>query len=183
MKYVYLSVLFLFLCSCVNESGKQAKTTETPIAKRKINDSALAQKLYQNYHDNPVTQAQKDENALIDYALDKNLDVKRTESGLYYIIHREGTGPLIIKNQPIKADYQGYLLNGKVFDSSYNRGKPIAFNVGQMIPGWNEALLFMNSGTKAQLLIPSHLAYGAKGFPGLIEPHSPLIFDLEVLPL
>jgi len=51
-----------------------------------------------------------------------------------------------------------------------------------MVPGWNEALKMMNTGTKAQLLLPSHLAYGPRGFPGLIEPNTPLIFDLEIMP-
>lgn len=176
-------ILIFSLGACITDSQKKTASDSAKAPKKKVNMTALAEKLYQNFHDNPVTQAQKDENAIIDYAVDKNLDAKRTASGLYYIIHEEGKGPNYVQGQPCNAHYQGYLLDGKVFDSSYKRNKPITFNVGQMIPGWNEALKFMNAGTKAQLLIPSHLAYGSRGFPGSIGPNTPLAFDLELVPL
>ncbi len=180
MKYISVLVLLLAMSSCVDD-GKKAETAN-PVKKRQAT-SKLAEKLYNGYIQNPTTQAQIDENALIDYAVDKNLDVTKTPSGLYYLIHEQGKGPMLVHNQPCSAHYQGYTLDGKVFDSSYKRGQPLIFNVGAMIPGWNEALKFMNVGTKAQLLIPSHLAYGKRGFPGLIPPDTPLIFDLEVMPL
>jgi len=170
---------------CITDGKKEGKKVReaitAPLQKRQAT-SELAERLYANFHYEPVTQAQKDENDLIDYAVEKNLDVKKTASGMYYVIHQEGKGPLLIHNQPTKAHYQGYFLDGKIFDSSYQRGKPIAFKVGMMVPGWNEALKMMNTGTKAQLLLPSHLAYGDKGFPGLIPPNTPLVFDLEVMP-
>jgi len=121
----------------------------------------LATRLYTRFHATPTTQAQKDENQLIDYAVEKNLDVKRTASGLYYLIHKEGTGPNLVHGQPTKAHYQGYTLDGKIFDTSHKRGKPLSFAVGEMIAGWNEALKY----------------------PGLIPPNAPLVFDLEVMPL
>ena len=177
----FLPLLFL-LASCVTDAKKKDNPAASTKADRS-NLSEVAARLYQNYHDQPTTQAQKDENRLIDYAVDKNLDVTKTASGLYYVITQKGTGPLLLDRQPCKANYQGSLLSGKVFDSSYTRGKPITFSVGQMIAGWNEALLLMNAGTKATLLIPSHLAYGQRGFSNLIGPHEPLVFDLEILPL
>ncbi len=186
-RIIIISVLFsvvacLVLASCVTDT-KKTPTDTTTAPKKKVNMSALAEKLYQNFHDDPVTQAQKDENAIIDYAVDKNLDVKKTASGLYYLIKQEGQGPNLIHGQPCKVHYDGYTLDGKIFDSSHKRGKPISFSVGQMIPGWNEALKFMNAGTKATLLIPSHLAYAERGFPGSIAPHTPIAFDIEVVPL
>ena len=180
--YSILIVLLLCFSGCKNDTTSTTANTATSTPKKKIDMMGISQ-LYVNFHDNPTTQAQKDENRLIDYAVDKEIDVKRTSSGLYYAVHQKGQGPTYIMGQPCKAHYSGYTLDGKIFDSSHKRGQPLMFNVGQMIPGWNEALKMMNSGTKAQLLIPSHLAYGERGFPGLIEPHTPLIFDLEVVPL
>ncbi len=186
-KFIFLLItllFFLFIVSCVTDTKKkEEKANHTSITPKQPATSALAQRLYANFHSNPVTQAQKDENTLIEYAVEKNLDVQKTNSGLYYIIHKEGKGPMYIHNQPVTAHYSGYFVDGKVFDASYNRGKPLSFNVGMMIPGWNEALKFMNAGTKAQLLIPSHLAYGPSGFRGFVEPNTPLVFDIETLPL
>ena len=177
-----LLVLILGLLSCQSDKSSKAKSTETIAAKKKIEMAGIS-KLYERYHDNPTTIIQKEENRLIDYAVDKELDVKRTGSGLYYAIHQQGQGANYQHGQPCKAHYSGYTLDGKIFDSSHKRGQPIMFNVGQMIPGWNEALKMMNPGTKAQLLIPSRLAYGERGFPNFVKPNEPLIFDLELLPL
>ena len=185
-KYLIVIMVFsamLMVVSCVTDDKKTVSNTNTKEVVKKASNSALAQRLYSNFHGDPVTQAQKDENALIEYAVKNNIDVKKTQSGLYYIIHKEGKGTLYVHNQPVSANYSGYFLDGKIFDSSYNRGKPLSFNVGMMIPGWNEALKMMNAGTKAQLLIPSHLAYGPNGFRGFVGPNMPLIFDLETLPL
>ncbi len=186
-KYIFFVIalcIIVLVVSCVTDGKKNDNITiQSKAAPKQPATSALAERLYSNFHSSPATQAQKDENALIEYAVEKNLDVQRTNSGLYYIIHREGNGPKYIHNQPVTAHYSGYFLDGKVFDASYNRGKPLSFNVGMMIPGWNEALKFMNAGTKAQLLIPSHLAYGPRGFRGFVEPNTPLVFDIETLPL
>lgn len=177
---ISLVCLFLMLTSCITDAKKAG---EGEAANPKKPTSALATKLYANFHQDPQTQAQKDENDLIDYAVDKGLDVSRTASGLYYIVHEEGTGSVTLPNQPFKAHYTGYFLDGKVFDTSRDTGRPIMHTVGGMIPGWNEALTTFKVGSKIQLLIPSHLAYGPSGFPGLIQPNTPLVFDMEILPL
>lgn len=184
------SFFILFVCSvtlsCKNDSskGEQAGSVETvtnPQVKKPT--GAIAEKLYVNYYTNPSSQAEKDQNALIDYAVENDLNVERTKSGLYYIIEQKGTGPNLIMGQPTKAHYTGHFLDGRVFDSSRNKGVPMFFNVGQMIPGWNEALQFINVGTKIKLLIPSRLAYADRGFPGYVPPNTPLIFDIEILPI
>lgn len=177
-----LICLIAFSCKTDNKSTSDTKLEETA-TKVKKPMGALAEKLYVNYTANPTNQDQLDENALIDYAVDNGLDVTRTASGLYYYIEKEGSGPNFIMGQPCKAHYSGAFLDGKVFDSSYNRGKPIFFSVGQMNAAWNEALQLMNTGTKAKLLIPSRLGYGEKGFPGYVPPNTPLFFDLEIMPL
>jgi len=81
----------------------------------------------------------------------------------------------------VSCHYEGWLLDGTLFDSSLQRGMPAEFGVNQVIPGWTEALQLMNVGAKWHLVIPSELAYGAQGAGGVIPPHSALIFDVELL--
>ena len=172
-------VAVIFLSACVNDTKNSDKNSTSNVNAKVKKDN----KLYANYTDNPTTQDQIDENALIDYAIEKGLDVKRTNSGLYYVIEEKGNGSMMVNGQPFLAHYSGYFLDGKIFDSSYNRGEPIASAIGSMIPAWNEALVTFPVGTKMKLLIPSKLAYGARGFPGFVPPNSPLVFDMHVLPI
>jgi FKBP-type peptidyl-prolyl cis-trans isomerase FklB len=81
----------------------------------------------------------------------------------------------------VKVHYHGTLIDGTVFDSSVDRGEPVSFPVGGVIPGWTEALQLMKVGDKFQLYIPSKLAYGENGAGGKIGPNSTLIFDVELL--
>ena len=167
----------IILSSCVNDTknSTNAATVTTNTKVKKDN------KLYANYTDNPTTQAQIDENDLIEYAIEKGLDVKRTDSGMYYVVEEMGTGSTMVNGQPFKAHYSGYFLDGKIFDSSYQRGEPIASTVGSMVRAWNEALMTFPVGTKVKLLIPSKLAYGDRGFPGFVPPNSSLVFDMHIL--
>lgn len=102
-------------------------------------------------------------------------------SGLQYEILRKGTGPKPTVSDTVKCHYHGTLINGKVFDSSVERGEPAVFGVSQVIPGWVEALQLMETGAKWRLFIPSNLAYGARGAGDHIEPNSTLVFDVELL--
>jgi len=176
-------LLLSFLSSCVTDTKKTELTQPANTSTIKKSEIDKTNKLYAYFTDNPQTQDQKDENALIDYAIDKGLDVTRTASGMYYVLEKEGTGTVLMQSQPFKAHYSGYFMDGKTFDSSLDRGEPIAATVGAMIPGWNEALKTFKVGSKMTLLIPSRLAYGSRGFPGFVPPNTPLIFDLEILPL
>lgn len=106
--------------------------------------------------------------------------VKVTASGLQYMVVTEGTGPVPTKNDTVKCHYKGTLITGEQFDSSYDRGQPAEFPVGGVIPGWTEALQMMKVGSKYKLFIPSELAYGASGRPG-IPPNSALVFEVELL--
>jgi len=106
--------------------------------------------------------------------------VKVTASGLQYIVVSEGTGPMPTKTDTVKCHYKGTLTTGEQFDSSYDRGQPAEFPVGGVIPGWTEALQMMKVGSKYKLFIPSELAYGASGRPG-IPPNSALVFEVELL--
>ncbi|HYL84980.1 MAG TPA: FKBP-type peptidyl-prolyl cis-trans isomerase [Candidatus Angelobacter sp.] len=102
-------------------------------------------------------------------------------SGLQYKVLEEGTGPKPNPGDMVTVNYRGTLLNGTEFDSSYKRGQPANFAVGQVIKGWTEALQLMPVGSKWQLFIPSELAYGARGAGRDIAPNSTLIFEVELL--
>ncbi len=107
--------------------------------------------------------------------------VTTTESGLQYEVLTEGTGEKPVDGQTVKCHYTGTLIDGKVFDSSVERGEPATFNVNQVIPGWTEALKLMPVGSKWKLYIPSELAYGPRGAGRDIAPNSALIFEVELL--
>lgn len=119
-------------------------------------------------------QAFLDENA-------KKEGVVTLPSGLQYEIITEGTGDKAAATDQVQCHYEGQLLDGSVFDSSYKRNQPATFGVNQVIPGWVEALQLMPAGSKWRLYIPSDLAYGAQGAGDVIPPHSTLIFDVELL--
>jgi FKBP-type peptidyl-prolyl cis-trans isomerase FklB len=102
-------------------------------------------------------------------------------SGLQYKILQEGTGPKPAATDMVTVNYRGTLLNGTEFDSSYKRGQPATFNVGQIIKGWTEALQLMPVGSKWQLFIPPDLAYGPRGAGPNIGPNSTLVFEVELI--
>ncbi len=103
-------------------------------------------------------------------------------SGLQYKILTAGIGPKPTANDQVVCNYRGTLIDGTEFDSSYKRGKPATFGVGQVIKGWTEALQLMPIGSKWQLFIPSSLAYGERGGPGgAIGPNEALIFEVELI--
>jgi len=110
----------------------------------------------------------------------KKEGVKQTESGLQYKVLKEGTGKSPKATDVVKVDYEGKLLDGTVFDSSYERGEPIEFPLNQVIPGWTEGLQLMKEGGKYQFFIPADIAYGEAGTQG-IEPNSTLIFTVDLL--
>jgi FKBP-type peptidyl-prolyl cis-trans isomerase FklB len=102
-------------------------------------------------------------------------------SGLQYRIITEGDGPLPKATDTVECHYKGSLIDGTLFDSSYQRGKPATFQVGGVIQGWIEALQMMKVGSKWELTIPPDLAYGDRGAGALIKPGATLVFEVEVL--
>ncbi len=111
----------------------------------------------------------------------KNDSVVQTESGLQYMVLKEGTGAKPGPTDEVTVHYTGKLLNGTVFDSSVERGEPATFPLDKVIPGWTEGLQLMSEGAKYRLFIPSELAYGSKGAGDQILPNSTLIFDVELI--
>jgi len=108
---------------------------------------------------------------------------EETESGLRYKMIQKGDGDKAEKGQKVSVHYEGSLLSGQVFDSSYQRKQPIDFQlgVGQVIPGWDEGIGLLQVGDKARFVIPSNLAYGSSGAGGVIPPNATLIFDVELM--
>lgn len=111
----------------------------------------------------------------------KKEGVITTDSGLQYKAVVTGDGAKPSKSDRVKVHYRGTLIDGTVFDSSYDRGEPIVFPVTGVIAGWIEGLQLMNVGSKFELTIPSNLAYGANGSGGAIGPDATLIFEVELL--
>ena len=111
----------------------------------------------------------------------KKEGVVELESGLQYKIVKQGDGGKPAKDSSVKVHYHGMLINGEVFDSSYDRGEPITLSLNQVIKAWQEAVPMMNVGSKWQIYVPSDLAYGDRGAGGSIGPNETLIFDIELL--
>jgi FKBP-type peptidyl-prolyl cis-trans isomerase FklB len=141
------------------------------------------------------TEVQKEQQAKMKEAADKNktegeafLTANKSKdgvvtlpSGLQYKILTAGTGPKPTASDSVKCNYRGTLINGSEFDSSYKRGQPATFAVGQVIKGWTEALQLMPVGSKWQLFVPASLAYGERGAGAEIGPNATLIFEVELL--
>jgi FKBP-type peptidyl-prolyl cis-trans isomerase len=120
--------------------------------------------------------------AIQEYMDKKGFKVEPTSTGLYYIETAKGKGPKPTVGQRVKVHYTGYLLNGRKFDSSFDREAPFEFNLGkgEVIGGWDEGIALMNVGTSATLIVPSQLGYGSSG-SGIIPPFAPLVFEVQLI--
>nr|WP_163501577.1 FKBP-type peptidyl-prolyl cis-trans isomerase [Halomonas socia] len=107
--------------------------------------------------------------------------VEVTDSGLQYQVVESGDGPSPSASDSVEVHYEGTLIDGTVFDSSYQRGEPVSFRVDQVIEGWQEALQLMSVGDTWMIYLPSELAYGEAGTGGPIGPNETLIFKVELL--
>jgi FKBP-type peptidyl-prolyl cis-trans isomerase len=111
----------------------------------------------------------------------KNPAVQTTASGLQYIILKDAEGPKPLATDKVKVHYEGTLLDGTKFDSSYDRGEPIEFPFNQVIKGWTEGVQLMSKGAKYKFFIPYDLGYGEQGAGGVIPPFATLIFVVELI--
>jgi len=162
------------------QKGDKIKTVEILA----IGDEAKGFRTDQAGFDAMITNRHaKDMEAFKEQMHEKYPDAVETESGLMYVTVKEGTGPAVTAGATVQVHYTGLFTNGKKFDSSRDRGKPIEFVLGkgQVIKGWDIGIEGMKKGEARQLLIPYSLAYGEKGYPGAIPPKSTLIFDVELV--
>lgn len=124
--------------------------------------------------------SEKQDAEIAKYLADKKMKVQPTASGLYYMEVKKGNGPKPGPTDIVKVKYRGTLLDGTEFDNSEKHGGTVEFAVNEVVPGWTEALMMMNKGGKAKLVLPFQIGYGSRG-GGPIPPYSPLAFELELL--
>lgn len=122
----------------------------------------------------------RDDKIIRAYLTDNDLTAQKTEEGLYYIVTKDGAGPQPNIANKVTVHYKGYLLDGSVFDSSYDRGDKSTFSLGSVIKGWQIGIPKLSEGGAGRLFIPSHLAYGANPPSGRIPAHAVLAFDIEL---
>jgi len=186
---ILLLSIALHACSSGDNESQQQQSTDhkgEEAATEAPNEDAVMLQLSPYLISEPSSRAEEEQNTIVNYAIDKIIPLERTNSGLFYRILETGEGENLKWGDYIKVHYKGYFLNGQVFDSSYRRGNPIEFYIGNMVAGWNEGLQLLKPGGKMLLLLPSALGYGEKGFPNgkegyLVPPNEILVFEVEVL--
>ena len=156
-------------------TGKESRLTQAEMA-------AVMQKLQasQGAASDAEGKANREKGDAFLAAIKSKAGVKTTASGLQYEVITEGKGPNPKVTDTVKVHYKGTLIDGTKFDSSYDRGKPAEFPLNAVIKGWTEGLQLMKVGGKDRMVIPSDLAYGPQGRPG-IPANSVLIFEVELL--
>ena len=143
-----------------------------------------AQALLNEYFDKQARDQAKDAIAEGKVFLEENAKkegVITTKSGLQYQVLTEGSGRSPKATDKVRCHYEGWLINGNVFDSSYQRGEPADFPLNGVIPGWTEGVQLMKEGAKYRFFIPYILGYGERGAGSNIPPYSTLIFDVELI--
>ena len=145
------------------------------------NKKAVTERVAKMVADHPEESAQAAQ-ALTEYLAKKKIVAEPTESGLYYVMTQEGTGEKPEIGQIVHVHYKGTLLDGTMFDSSYDRQPyPFPLGIGQVIPGWDEGIALMSKGEKGMLYIPYYLGYGDRAAGELIKPFSNLVFEVELV--
>ncbi len=158
---IFIILCCLFFCACTSKIEKQLRS---------------------QIIEAPQSQAEIDKNLILRHAIQHKLELQSTESGIYYQILKkgeEGRAPGL--SDIITAHYHGHYMEGKVFDSSKDRGKPLEFKLDRVIKGWQEAIPLLRKGGKGTFFIPSELAYGKKGYGTMIDPNKILVFDIELI--
>lgn len=173
------AVSMIILSSCQSKPAEDAakpsaETTANQTAEQQGTQPAQAATAGQN-------QDAVDKAIIEKYVADKGLKGKYTDSGIFYVIEKEGKGPNPTIMDNVEVHYKGTLLDGNKFDSSYDRNQPAQFPLRGVVPGWQQGIPLFKAGGKGTLIIPSSLAYGPNAPSPLIPPNSVLRFDVELL--
>lgn len=178
---ILLAASVLFFASCKQESKKDdANANKTEEHSDAANTQTPPQPQASQTVD-PQEQARVDGELIKKFIADNKLNAKSTESGLYYVVEKEGKGNNPTLDSNVKVHYSGTLLDGTKFDSSYDRGEPAEFPLRGVIRGWQEGIPMFKPGGKGKLIIPSGLAYGSRQVGPTIPANSVLVFDIELL--
>jgi FKBP-type peptidyl-prolyl cis-trans isomerase FkpA len=187
---IFCSLLSLLLSiGCANDAPKDKdRTTQSETAPPPVDEDAAILQLSSYLIATPANLAEEQQNTIVNYAIDNIIPLEQTNTGLFYRIISAGEGAPLKWGNYIRVHYKGHFLDGKVFDSSYRRDKPLDFYIGNMVSGWNEGLQLISPGGRIQLFLPSALAYGEDGFPDgkdgfIVPPNTILAFEIEVLEL
>jgi len=163
-----------------------AKSTDTVVYEVQLVSVQSAAETKKKEEEMAEKQKTEDDNKLQAYFAEKNLSPQKTASGLYYIIDKEGTGPVIEKGQQVTVNYTGTSLSGTAFDSNvdpqFKHVEPftVTVGVGAVIKGWDEGLQLLKKGSKARFFIPSTLAYGRQDMGSDMGANANLVFEVEV---
>ena len=186
-RFLFAIVPWSLLLTACGAGSDEAPPAEAATRVRPENEDEWIIRLSNQLVANPTTQAERDRNAIVNYAIDSLLDVRSTPSGLFYQVLREGEGAPLQWGDRVAVHYRGvFLEDGRLFDSSYRRDKPMEFYIGNMIDGWNEGLQLLRPGARALLLVPSGLAYGEAGVKKddgevVVPPNAVLAFEVEIV--
>lgn len=184
-----LCLSMLLSAACGGDTAEQTNTPAEevpPPAPAEADEDQIVLQLSAYLIADPQTQAERDQNALVNYAIDQLIPLERTRSGLLYRILQPGAGDLLKWGDYISAHYKGYFLDGAEFGSTSKNDEPLQFYIGNMIPGWNEGLQLIAPGGRIQLLVPSNLGYVETGLPDgkggyVVPPDTPILFEVEIL--
>jgi cyclophilin family peptidyl-prolyl cis-trans isomerase len=162
-----------------NDEIKTIKIQKTGNSVKKWNSV----KIFNDYNEDKKIQKDKLNKEVLNKIFSVTKGMEKTKSGLFYLIDNKGNNDFSSIGSTVSVHYTGKLIDGTIFDSSYQRNNPISFVIGkgQVIKGWDEGILKIAKGGSAKLVIPSDLAYGENGAGGIIPPNSTLIFDVELI--
>lgn len=122
-----------------------------------------------------------EQNEVIEFLIEKGWKIQYDPSGIFYHVFKQGSGDHPEWGSRVKVHYNGYTLDGRKFDSTFDRNEPFTFYVGNVVKGWNLSLYHLQPGGRGVFLIPAHLAYGSEGFGRLVGPDEHLLFEIELL--
>lgn len=173
-----LAVVFMGMRDTLEKKGNRITAEEAQVIKKesfqRLREKQMAEQKVKAEENKKASETFLTENK-------SKEGVVTTESGLQYIVLKEGSGQKPKETDKVKVHYAGTLIDGKEFDSSIKRGHPAEFKVGGVIKGWSEALQLMKTGSKYKLFIPPSLAYGERGQGSGVPPNATLIFEVELL--